>query len=101
MMKLRIASCQFPVTRDIGRNAQYIQRYMARAAEVGADLLHTSEACLSGYAGIDYDSFEGFDWVQLREETRRVRDTAARLGIWLVLGSAHFLDKRTKPTNCL
>jgi len=101
MKRLRVASCQFPVTEDVERNARYIRRYMKRAADVGAHVLHTSEACLSGYAGSDFVSFNEFDWGILREETSRCRELASELGLWLILGSAHFLDKKTKPTNCL
>ena len=101
MEKLRVASCQFPVTGDVARNAGYIRRYMKQAAEAGADLLHTSEACLSGYANSDFPSFEGYDWDLLRRETVRLRECARELGIYLALGSAHFLDEKTKPTNCL
>jgi predicted amidohydrolase len=99
--KLRVASCQFPVTEDITKNARYIRRYMRKAAEGRADLLHTSEACLSGYAGTDFPTFDGYDWPLLRRETTRLRELAANLGLWLILGSAHFLDEHTKPTNCL
>src|SRR5262245_48563459 len=99
--QLRIASCQFPVTEEIAKNAAYIRRYMRKAADAQADLLHTSEVCLSGYAGVDFSSFEGYDWEVLRKETARLRELAADLGIWLVLGSSHFLDVSTKPTNCL
>jgi predicted amidohydrolase len=74
---------------------------MRKAAEAEADLLHTSEACLSGYAGADFTSFDGFDWDLLRQETARLRELAAELGIWLILGSSHFLDATTKPANCL
>ena len=101
MPDLRVASCQFPVTGDVTANARYIERYMRRAAAAGAHLLHTSETCLSGYAGSDFASFEGYDWDLLRRETAFLRDRAAELGVWLVLGSAHYLGPRTKPTNCL
>ncbi len=101
MKILRVASCQLPVSGDVAANATYIRRYMKRAAEAGAHLLHTSEACLSGYAGSDFASFKEYDWTLLRSETSCLRELTAELGIWLVLGSAHFLDKRTKPTNCL
>lgn len=101
MEKLRIASCQFPVTEDVGRNAGHIRRYMKRAADAGAHLLHTSECCLSGYAGTDLKSFENYDWVSLRQCTTDLRQLAAELGLWLILGSTHFLDEATKPTNCL
>lgn len=101
MKKLRIASCQFPVTGDVKRNARYIRRYMKKAADVGAYIVHTSETCLSGYAGMDFDSFAGYNWDLLREETARLRSLASELGLWLILGSAHFLDNKNKPTNCL
>lgn len=99
--RLRVASCQFPVTGDIARNAGYIRHDVRGAAQAHATLLHTSEACLSGYAGSDFPSFKGYDWRLLREETTRLRELARDLRMWLVLGSAHFLDGRTKPTNCL
>lgn len=98
---LRVASCQFPVTEDIAKNASYIRRYLRRAADAGAHLLHTSEACLSGYAGTDIPSFVGFDWNALRRETARLCSLAAELGLWLILGSTHFLAHDISPTNCL
>ena len=101
MEKLRVASCQFPVTGDVHRNAGYIMRYMKKASNEGADLLHTSEACLSGYARSDFSSFRVYDWDCLRAQTSRLRDLSSELHIWLVLGSAHYLDGRKKPTNCL
>ena len=101
MKKLRVASCQFPVTENAIKNAWFIRRFMRKAADAGAHLLHTSEACLSGYAGTDFGSFRNYSWDVLRKETNRLRQLALELHIWLVLGSAHFLDKRTKPTNCL
>jgi predicted amidohydrolase len=99
--KLRIATCQLPVSGSPAANAKYIRDFMRQAADQGAHLLHTSEACLSGYAGIDFPSFEHYDWDALREETSGLRALAKELRLWLVLGSAHCLDAKTKPTNCL
>ena len=99
--KLRVATCQLPVSGNPAENAQYIRDFMRQAAEAGAHLLHTSEACLSGYAGIDFPSFEKFDWDALRRATNELRQLAKDLNMWLVLGSAHFLDGTAKPTNCL
>ncbi len=101
MKKLRVATCQFPVSDDIARNARFIRDYMQKSADAGAHLVHTSEASLSGYAGADFASFVGFGWDALRAETDGLRRLAARLKLWLVLGSSHFLDAKTKPTNCL
>ncbi|WP_231943740.1 carbon-nitrogen hydrolase family protein [Aeoliella mucimassa] len=98
---LRVASCQFPVGSDIASNGEWIRRYMRQAKEADAHLLHTSEASLSGYAGVDFRDFQDFDWTTLREETRKIRNLSKELGLWIVLGSAHYLDAETKPTNCL
>ena len=99
--KLKLATCQFPVSGKIVENAKYIRDFLHQAADAGAHLLHTSEAALSGYPGVDIPSFQNFDWNTLRGETAALRKEAKELGLWLVLGSAHFLDEQTKPTNCL
>jgi len=99
--KLRVATCQFPVSGSAAENAKYIRDFMHAAAAQGAHLLHTSEASLSGYAGCDIPTFDNYDWAGLRNETSGLRRLAKDLKIWLVLGSAHFLNENTKPTNCL
>lgn len=99
--KLRVATCQFPVSGSPIENAKYIGGFMRDAAKEGSHLLHTSEASLSGYAGIDFETFANYDWNTLRHETARLRALAKELSMWLVLGSAHYLDAKTRPTNCL
>jgi deaminated glutathione amidase len=99
--KLRVATCQFPVSGHPAENAAFIGDFMHRASQAEAHLLHTSEACLSGYAGVDVPDFENYDWDGLRKETAKLRELAKELRLWLVLGSAHFLAPKTKPTNCL
>ncbi len=99
--KLRIATCQFPVSGDPSENARFIRDFLRQAAAAGAHLLHTSEASLSGYPGVDFRSFAGYDWAALRRVTAELRELAKELKLWLVLGSSHFLDAETKPTNCL
>jgi deaminated glutathione amidase len=98
--KLRIATCQFPVSGSAAENAAYVRDFMHRAARQGAHLLHTSEASLSGYPGSDLPSFENYDWGALRKETAGLRTLARELKMWLVLGSSHFLDEHSKPTDC-
>lgn len=97
----RIATCQFPVSAHPAENAKRIRGFMEQAAEAGAHLLHTSEACLSGYPGTDLESFAHYDWAALLRASTELRESARNLRLWLVLGSAHFLDTATKPTNCL
>ncbi len=98
---LRVATCQFPVSADVAANGNYIRNFMHEAASKNAHLLHTSEGCLSGYAGFDIPTFENYDWNALRKEIAGLRTLAKELNMYLVLGSAHFLGENIKPTNCL
>jgi predicted amidohydrolase len=99
--KLRIATCQFPVGASPAENAKYIRDFMHRAAGEGAHLLHTPECSLSGYSGNDFPTLENYNWDGLRKVTAELRALAADLKMWLVLGSTHFLDANTRPTDCL
>jgi predicted amidohydrolase len=96
-----VATCQFPVSADIAANLGYVRRQIQAAAERGADVAHFPEAALSGYAGTDFASFNGFDWDALRRASQEVLDWARRCGVWVVLGSAHRLSGGRRPHNCL
>jgi len=98
---LRVATCQFAVGASIARNAGQIQRQMRQAAAAGADLVHFPECALSGYAGTDFPSWEGFDWDALVHQTQDICRLAGGLKLWTVLGSAHRLTPPHKPHNCL
>jgi len=87
--RLTVATCQFAVGPDVRRNGATIRRQMRAAARRGAEIVHFSEAALSGYAGSQFTGFEGYPWNVLADETRRIRDLAAELGVWTILGSAH------------
>lgn len=100
-MVLRVATCQFPVSADIRRNLGHITRQLREASRREARVVHFCEAALSGYAGVDFPSHEGFDWALLGECVDAVLDLAARLGVWVVLGSAHRLTGAHKPHNSL
>ena len=100
-MKLTIATCQFPVDADIKRNLDYVLRQMKSAYRRGAQLVHFSETCLSGYALREFDSFQGFHWELLRECTRAVMAMAKTLRLWVILGSTHRIEPRYKPHNSL
>ena len=52
--KLRVATCQFPVGPIPQRTRSISADFMHQAAREGAHLLHTSEASLSGYAGMRF-----------------------------------------------
>jgi deaminated glutathione amidase len=101
MGTVRVATCQFPVSAEVGANLAYIKRQARAARERGADIVHFPEAALSGYAGTDFESFADFDWDELSRASSEVLKLARSLRIWMVLGSAHRLSGAHKPHNSL
>ena len=99
--QITIATCQFAVSGQVPRNARWIGRSIAQAADAGADVVHFPEAALTGYPGVDLPGFQGFDWDRLRLETQRICGLAADRRIWVILGSAHRLSTTGRPHNCL
>ena len=98
---LKIATCQFGVGPDLAANGEHIREFIRRADDDGADIVHFSECALSGYAGTDFESFDGYDWDRLRDETQKVMQAAAAAAVWVALGSSHRLTPPHKPHNCL
>jgi deaminated glutathione amidase len=101
MPAVTVATCQFPVSADVGSNLRFITSQMRTARSRGADVAHFPEGALSGYAGTDFDSFDDFDWVALAAATDEIRRCARDTGLWVVVGSAHRLTGPTRPHNCL
>lgn len=99
--QLKVATCQFPVTGVLMSNADYIKRFIIEASQHNADIVHFSEAALTGYPPGDIPSFENYDWAILREVTFEIMDLAKKHNIWVVLGSAHFISEQEKPLNSL
>lgn len=99
-MSLTVVTAQFAVSADIDANLAAVERLMRQAWTAGADVVHFPEAALSGYAGVDFHSFDGFDWPRLEGATQRVMTLAGELGLWTILGSAHRLSEARKPHNC-
>lgn len=100
-MKLTVATCQFPTSADIQSNFEYVSRLMREAKDRGADVAHFPEACLSGYAGSDFESYDDFGWKRLQECTYRLLDLAGELGLWVIVGTSHQLTAPHKPHNSL
>ncbi len=98
---IKIATCQFPVSEIVEQNSKYIQKYLRKSKKLGAEIVHFSECALSGYAGPDFDSLEGYDWPLLVEETKKIMALAGKLQLWVILGSSHRLSEPNKPHNCL
>jgi predicted amidohydrolase len=99
--KLRVATCQFPVTGELQSNLHYIKSFIREAAQNNADIIHFSEAALTGYPPGDIPSFENYNWGSLKAATRDIMSLAKELKIWVILGSTHFIEKGEKPLNCL
>ena len=98
---LKVATCQFAVGGSIGRNRRQICEFLRKAKKAKADVVHFSECALSGYVGTDFPTFDGYDWGLLRKETEEIMVLAAKLGLWVVLGSTHKLTSPNKPHNSL
>jgi predicted amidohydrolase len=79
-MHIRVAGAQIGVTRDISANVAAIERAIAYAALVRADILLTPEGSLSGYT-------HDFDQVAVAEALRFVTGAAAIAQVGLALGT--------------
>src|SRR3954464_8791998 len=92
MKSLRVPTCQFSVEADLAHNRRFVLRQMEHAARGGAEVVHFSEAALSGYAGVDIPDTDALDWDKLTACTRDVIAAAKRLQVWVLLGSTHRLS---------
>ena len=99
--RIRVASCQFPVSSDLKENYLYIVAQITEAKLKKADVVHFPECALSGYPGTDMMSLEEFDWNELHRMTDSVMALAKELNIWIIMGSLHKLSGNNKPHNCL
>jgi len=99
--EVRVGTCQFPISADIASNGAWIQKQMAEAQALGADIVHFPEGALSGYAGADRKSLDDFPWDQQREELEKILAVARRLHVWVILGVTHRLSGDHKPHNSL
>ena len=99
--KIRIASCQFPVSADIIENLRWIEKQLTEAKLRKVDIVHFPECALSGYPGADMETLEGFDWKLLHQATDSILTLARTFKTWIILGSIHPLSEGNKPHNCL
>jgi predicted amidohydrolase len=99
--KLRIAVCQFPVSHNLASNAKFICRFMKKAAEAAAHIIHFPETALSGYGRSDFTPLSTDNWQSLEAHTEEIVDQAGKLGLWVVLGSCRKVIGKEKPANCI
>jgi len=90
-MKLRIAACQILTYPDVKKSADKILQWMKVAAKDKVDVVAFPEACLCGYPA-DPKYWKKAKPATFRGAERRVRNAAKRLGIAVVLGTAHWED---------
>ena len=98
---IKVATCQFAVGANAARNGAQVVRQIEQAKRAGADVVHFPEAALSGYAGTDLPTWDGFDWDGLVAQTQRIQRVAREQKVWVILGSAHRLSGKNRPHNCL
>ena len=99
--KIRISSCQFPVSDDITANLKWITDQMIESSLKKATVVHFPECALSGYPGVDMKSMDNFNWDELHLATDSVLALAEKLGLWVVLGTIHPVSEGNKPFNSL
>ena len=99
--KIRVASCQFPVSSDIRENLSRIREQIIESKLKRADIVHFPECALSGYPGADMNSLEHLNWNELYKATDSIMKLAGELKIWVILGSVHRLSGNNKPHNSL
>ncbi|HAM10552.1 MAG TPA: carbon-nitrogen hydrolase family protein [Bacteroidales bacterium] len=99
--RIRIASCQFPVSADVMSNYRFIESQMIEAKLKKADVVHFPECALSGYPGSDFQTLDNFNWDELHRLTDSVILLADKLNMFVILGSLHKLSGANKPHNSL
>lgn len=99
--RLVVATAQCRIDPDPSRNAATIRRIVKHAAARGARLVHLPEGALSGYAKAQIPSWDAVDFDAVRRALQRIAEDAQRLGLWVVVGSAHPLTPPNRPHNAL
>ena len=100
-MPLKLATAQIEISADIRKNGRVLRRFMAKAAQQGARLVHFPEGALSGYVKSQIKNWDDVDWSALREELEQTAEAAGKLGIWTVFGANHRLTPPNRPHNSL
>lgn len=98
---LCIAIAQLPITGDAHQNGNEVRHAMHEAVNGGARLIQFPEGMLSGYAKHPIMKWEEVNWQTVRKELETIMDLAAKLKLWVVLGSAHPLTPPHRPHNSL
>lgn len=101
MTGIRIAVAEPGITKDAAENGAKVRELMKSAAAGKARLIQFPEGHLSGYPKEQVQDWSEVDWPVVREELEKIKKLAARLKLWVVLGSAHPLTPPNRPHNSL
>jgi deaminated glutathione amidase len=99
--KLKIATCQFPVSSNIDKNLLAIKKQVKKAAEKKAELVHFSECCLSGYGGFDFEKYNAETEKQIQNAISEIQKLAKQFQVWVVFGTHFSEGVNEKPFNSL
>jgi predicted amidohydrolase len=98
---LTVATAQSFISKDVQENGLEIRRLMQLASQAGARLVHFPEGAMSGYVKSQIKSWEEVNWELLRSELEQTAQLAGELGLWVVVGCNHRLNKDHRPHNSL
>jgi predicted amidohydrolase len=101
MTGIRIAVAEPMITKDPAENGAKVRELMKVAAGHKARLIQFPEGQLSGFPNEQFQDWSEVDWPLVREELEKIQKLAARLELWVVLGSAHPLTPPNRPHNSL
>ena len=90
-MKLCAAACQILTFPEPDKSAEKVVEWMEMAAGEGVEVVAFPEACLCGYV-CDQAYWEGAEPEAFVRAEAQVIAAAGRLGIGVVLGTAHWVD---------
>lgn len=90
-MKLCAAACQILTFPEPDKSAEKVVEWMEMAAGEGVEVVAFPEACLCGYV-CDQAYWEGAEPEAFARAEAQVIAAAGRLGIGVVLGTAHWVD---------
>lgn len=99
--KLKIATSQFAVSSDIGKNLSTMKKQIKFAADKGVDIVHFCECSLSSYVGIDFKEFNSEATNKIQNGIARICELAQLQNIWVIFGTHLFEGKMKKPFNSL
>ena len=98
---MKIATCQSKVSSSVKENGTEIRRLISKCKEKGATIVHFCEGALSGYTKQQIGRWENFEFAQIKEELRLIKELCKQLNIYTIIGSAHQLSPGNKPHNSL